>query len=102
MNGEDKIGDYARAVVEFMDAADTPKPIPCGQSMGGAITQQLLLDFADRFEAGILIGTLPGVVVATSASICDGAPSATRRATRGTEDFMPKPIGTSLKITVRS
>jgi pimeloyl-ACP methyl ester carboxylesterase len=26
-------------------------------SIGGAIVQQLLLDFADRFEAGILIGT---------------------------------------------
>jgi pimeloyl-ACP methyl ester carboxylesterase len=25
--------------------------------LGGAIVQQLLLDFADRFEAGILIGT---------------------------------------------
>jgi len=56
-DGKDTIGDYARAVIEFLDAADTPKPIACGLSMGGAIVQQLLLDFADRFEAGILIGT---------------------------------------------
>lgn len=56
-DGKNTIGDYARAVIEFLDAADTPKPIACGLSMGGAIVQQLLLDFADRFEAGILIGT---------------------------------------------
>jgi len=56
-DGKDTIGDYARAVVEFMDAIDTSKAIPCGLSMGGAVVQQLLLDFADRFEGGILIGT---------------------------------------------
>jgi len=55
--GKNKIGAYARAVVEFMDAIDSPKTIPCGLSIGGAIVQQLLLDFADYCEAGILIGT---------------------------------------------
>lgn len=56
-DGKDTIGDYARAVVEFMDIVEIPGTILCGLSMGGAITQQLLLDFADRFQAGILIGT---------------------------------------------
>lgn len=55
--GKNTIADYTRAVVEFLDVIDTPKNIACGLSMGGAIVQQLLLDFADRFEAGILIGT---------------------------------------------
>ena len=56
-DGKNSIGDYARAVIEFVDLIDTPRTIPCGLSLGGAIVQQLLLDFADRFEAGILIGT---------------------------------------------
>ena len=56
-DGKNTIGDYANAVVEFLDVIDTPKTIPCGLSLGGAIVQQLLLDFANRFEAGILIGT---------------------------------------------
>ena len=56
-DGKDTIGDYARAVVEFLNIIDTPKTILCGLSLGGAIVQQLLLDFTDRFEAGILIGT---------------------------------------------
>jgi pimeloyl-ACP methyl ester carboxylesterase len=56
-DGKDTITDYSRVVVEFIEAIDAPKAIPCGLSLGGAIVQQLLLDFADRFGAGILIGT---------------------------------------------
>jgi pimeloyl-ACP methyl ester carboxylesterase len=56
-DGKDTIVDYARAVVEFMETIDTPKAIPCGLSLGGAIVQQLLLDHADSFGGGILIGT---------------------------------------------
>ena len=56
-DGKNTIGDYARAAVEFVDALDMSNPILSGLSMGGAIVQQLLLDFADRFKAGILIGT---------------------------------------------
>ena len=56
-DGKDTIADYSRAVVEFIDALDPPKTILCGLSLGGAIVQQLLLDFAERFGAGILIGT---------------------------------------------
>jgi pimeloyl-ACP methyl ester carboxylesterase len=55
--GKNTIGDYARAVVEFMDSIDMPKAIPCGLSLGGAVVQHLLLDFANRFSGGILIGT---------------------------------------------
>jgi pimeloyl-ACP methyl ester carboxylesterase len=56
-NGKNTIADYAQTMVEFIDAADIPRPIPCGLSIGGAIVQQLLLDFSKQFEAGILIGT---------------------------------------------
>jgi pimeloyl-ACP methyl ester carboxylesterase len=56
-SGKNKIEDYARVVAEFMRKANLPKPIPCGLSMGGAITQQLLLDYRDQVRAGILIGT---------------------------------------------
>jgi pimeloyl-ACP methyl ester carboxylesterase len=56
-DGMSTIEDYARAVADFTRALEAPKPIPCGLSMGGAITQQLLLDHPDACCAGILIGT---------------------------------------------
>ncbi len=56
-DGKDTIADYSRAVLEFIDALDAPKAILCGLSLGGAIVQRLLLDFAERFGAGILIET---------------------------------------------
>jgi pimeloyl-ACP methyl ester carboxylesterase len=43
--------------MEFVDAIEAPRPIPCGLSLGGGIVQQLLLDYPGRFPAGILIGT---------------------------------------------
>ena len=55
--GKNKVEDYARAVLEFVEAADIPRPVPCGLSIGGAVVQQLLLDFVKQFQAGILIGT---------------------------------------------
>ena len=55
--GKEKISDYAAAVLDFIDAIQAPRPIPCGLSMGGAITQQLLVSRKDRFPAGILINT---------------------------------------------
>ena len=55
--GKDKIEYYAQIVNEFVDDLKIPNPIPCGVSMGGAITQQLLMDFAQRYPAGILMGT---------------------------------------------
>jgi pimeloyl-ACP methyl ester carboxylesterase len=56
-NGHDRIEDYARAVLNFINAIKTPKPILCGISLGGAVAQQLLLDYPDLFKAGILINT---------------------------------------------
>jgi len=56
-NGKNKIEDYVQAVIDFIKQVDMPTPIPCGLSMGGAITQQLLLDCPDQFKAGILIST---------------------------------------------
>jgi pimeloyl-ACP methyl ester carboxylesterase len=55
--GKNKIEDYARVIAELMRKINLPKPIPCGLSMGGAITQQLLLDYQDQVKAGILIST---------------------------------------------
>jgi len=56
-DGVGTIEDYARAVADFTRAIEALRPVPCGLSMGGAITQQLLLDHPDACCAGILIGT---------------------------------------------
>ena len=56
-SGKDTIGDYAQAVNRFVDDIAAPRPIPCGLSLGGAIVQQLLLDFPEHYSAGILMGT---------------------------------------------
>ncbi len=55
--GLDKIEDYARAVVGFMQAVDIHRPVLCGLSMGGGIVQQLLFDRPALLKGGILIGT---------------------------------------------
>jgi len=55
--GKQKIADYAEVVVKFITEIDIPDPILCGMSMGGAIVQQVLLDYPDRLKAGSLIGT---------------------------------------------
>lgn len=52
-----RVQTYAADIVEFMRAIEAPRPIPCGLSMGGAITQQLLLDHADCFRAGIIVSS---------------------------------------------
>ena len=51
------VPDYAAVMVDFLTAIAAPRPIPCGLSMGGAITQQLLLDHAARFRAGIIVSS---------------------------------------------
>jgi len=51
------IPDYASVLVEFITAIAAPNPIPCGLSMGGAITQQLLLDHSSHFPAGIIVSS---------------------------------------------
>ena len=55
--GRNTVEDYAEAVVVFIKEINPPNPIPCGLSMGGAVTQQLLLDYQDLFKAGVLIST---------------------------------------------
>jgi pimeloyl-ACP methyl ester carboxylesterase len=56
-NGCDNIEDYGRSVIDFIKALDVSNPVLCGISMGGAITQQILLDFPNNVKAGILMGT---------------------------------------------
>jgi len=56
-NGRASIADYAMIVAEFMEAIKIPTPVPCGLSMGGAITLQLLIDSRDRYKAGIVINS---------------------------------------------
>jgi len=56
-NGCDNIQDYARSVIDFIKALDVSNPVLCGISMGGAITQQVLLDSPNNVKAGILMGT---------------------------------------------
>ena len=55
--GMDRVEDYARILVEFIKDSDVPNPILCGLSLGGAITQQILIDYPDLVKAGVLIGT---------------------------------------------
>ena len=55
--GRDNVSDYAQSVLGFIDSAKIPGPIPCGLSMGGAITQHLLIHHPNRFPGGVLINT---------------------------------------------
>ncbi len=55
--GFNKISDYAKVLVDLIDKLDITTCIPAGISMGGAIVQQMLLDYPGKFKAGILINT---------------------------------------------
>ncbi len=55
--GNDNVSDYVRAVMDFIDKEKIPHPIPCGLSLGGAVTLELLINFGERFPAGILMNT---------------------------------------------
>ncbi len=55
--GFGEITRYTDRLVEWLDALSLPRPIPCGLSLGGAVCLDLLLRYAKRFEAGILINT---------------------------------------------
>lgn len=55
--GRSKVSDYADAVVDFIGEAGAPRVVPVGLSMGGAITQQLLLDHPGVFPAAVLVST---------------------------------------------
>jgi pimeloyl-ACP methyl ester carboxylesterase len=56
-SAKQRVEEYAADLVDFITAIAAPGPIPCGLSMGGAIAQQLLLDHADRFLAGIIVSS---------------------------------------------
>ena len=55
--GKDTIKGYADSVSDLIRWLDVPNPIPCGLSMGGAVTLQLLIECPDLLKAGILIST---------------------------------------------
>jgi pimeloyl-ACP methyl ester carboxylesterase len=55
--GNDHVAGYVQAVMDFVDELKIPHPIPCGLSMGGAITLELLMDHGECFPAGILMNT---------------------------------------------
>ncbi len=55
--GNDHVAGYAQTVMDFIDEAKIPHPIPCGLSLGGAITLQMLIDHGECFPAGILMNT---------------------------------------------
>ncbi len=55
--GMDAIEDYAYSVIDLITTINVPNPIPCGISMGGAITLQILINHPDSIKAGILINT---------------------------------------------
>jgi pimeloyl-ACP methyl ester carboxylesterase len=55
--GSDKITDYAKAVNEFIGELKPPNPILVGFSMGGAITQQILVENSGSYQGAVLIST---------------------------------------------
>ncbi len=67
--GMNRIADYAGYVAEFIESLRIPSPIPCGLSMGGAITLQLLLEDKGRYKAGIVVNS--GVRLKVKPSVFD-------------------------------
>lgn len=69
-DGFRQVSDFARSVMDFIGVIDAPAPIPCGLSLGGAITLHLLIYHGDRLRAGILANTgarlkvLPAIIEA--------------------------------------
>ena len=56
-SGRETIYAYAQAVDKLLSDIQAPHPVPCGFSLGGAIAQQLLIDYPQHYVAGVLIGT---------------------------------------------
>lgn len=56
-HGAISIENYAQDVVAFLDALNLEKVILVGHSMGGAIAQQIALDYPERLHGLILIAT---------------------------------------------
>ncbi len=58
VNSKDSILDFSKDIITFLNSLELKVPVViCGVSMGGAIAQQLLIDYSDYFKAGILINT---------------------------------------------
>lgn len=64
------IGNYAKAVIVFIEAMNLKKAIFVGHSMGGGIVQQIALDYPQVAHGMILIAT--GAKLSVNQSIIDG------------------------------
>jgi pimeloyl-ACP methyl ester carboxylesterase len=54
---EDAIEAYAHALLEFMDRLEIEQAVLGGHSMGGAVAQQVCLDYPERVNGLILVGS---------------------------------------------
>ncbi len=68
--GCDTIGDYAQAIVEFLNTTGIEQPIIVGHSMGGAIALTLALYFPTHVAGLVLMGT--GARLRVAPAILDG------------------------------
>ncbi len=57
MSGMDTIKALTKYTYHFINDLKVPQPVPCGFSMGGAIVQQLLIDYPTAFKGAILANT---------------------------------------------
>ncbi|MCL2156378.1 MAG: alpha/beta hydrolase [Leptospirales bacterium] len=57
LNGMDSVNSYANSIEEFITKLNPPFPIPCGLSLGGGITLQLIINNNIKFKAGIIINS---------------------------------------------
>lgn len=69
-HGAISIENYAQDVIAFLDAMNLEKVILVGHSMGGAIAQQIALDYSERLEGLILIAT--GAKLEVNPAIIEG------------------------------
>ncbi len=68
--GCDTIGDYAQAIIEFLNTTGIEQPIIVGHSMGGAIALTLALYFPTRVAGLVLMAT--GARLRVAPAILDG------------------------------
>jgi 3-oxoadipate enol-lactonase len=54
------LGDFARDVIDVLDATDTPRAHVVGFSLGGIIAQALALDHASRVDRLVLLSAVAG------------------------------------------
>lgn len=71
--GRTTVAQYASAVIEFLDVLGIDQAVLAGHSMGGAIAQTAALEFPDRVQGLVLVGTgsrlrvLPSILEGTLA-----------------------------------